>query len=118
MAVYEDVKRALQEILTLQLGEVRGEMAALRAEIKADIKDVRSEMAALRAEIKADIKDARSEIVLLRAEMRQDINNIHIDLVRIEQVFDARLQTLGVIERVARLEERLAGPTSPPAPAV
>ena len=35
------------------------------------------------------------------------ISNLHTDLVRIERGFGARLQTVEISERVARLEERL-----------
>jgi len=42
------------------------------------------------------------------AELRQELNNLHTDFVRIEQVFGARIESVAVVERVARLEERLA----------
>jgi hypothetical protein len=78
MAVYDDVKKALQEFLAPQLAEVRGDIAQVRAEVSQ-----------------------------LRAEMHQEINNLHTDLVRMEQVFDARFQSVTPLERVARLEERV-----------
>ena len=112
MAVYEEVKRALQDIMAPQLAEMRGDMrtgfAELRAEMETNFAEVRADMDRRFAEV-------RAEIVQLRAEMRQEINNVHTDLVRIEQVFDARFQAVGVIERIARLEERVGG--TKPAPA-
>jgi len=38
--------------------------------------------------------------------MRQEVSNIHTDLLRIEQAFAARIQSVGIAERVARLEEK------------
>jgi hypothetical protein len=85
MAVYDDVKKGLQEFLAPQLAEVRGELSQVRGEI---------------AQVRADVSQ-------LRAEMHQEINNLHTDLVRMEQVFDARFQSVSLLERVARLEERV-----------
>lgn len=104
MAVYDDVKRALQEILAPQLGEIRGEMAALRSEMNTKFAEVDAEFVKLRAEMGQH-----------RAETRQEINNLHTDIVRLEQVLESRLQTIGMAERIARIEERLA---LRPAPAV
>ena len=101
MAVYEDVKRALQDIMAPQLAEIRGEMRASIAELRADM-DSRF------AQVDSRFAEVRSEIAQLRAEMHQEISNLHTDLVRIEQVFSAQIQSVQVVERVARLEERLA----------
>ena len=97
MAVYEDVKRALQDILAPQLGEIRSDIATLRADMDSRF-----------AQVDARFAEVRSEIAQLRAEMHQEISNLHTDLVRIEQVFSAQIQSVQVVERVARLEERLA----------
>ncbi|HYM09443.1 MAG TPA: hypothetical protein VEU62_01855 [Bryobacterales bacterium] len=97
MAVYDDVKRALQEILAPQLGEIRGEMAALRSEMNTKFAEVDAEFVKLRAEMGQH-----------RTETRQEINNLHTDIVRLEQVLDSRLQTISMAERIARIEERLA----------
>jgi uncharacterized protein involved in exopolysaccharide biosynthesis len=111
MAVYDDVKRALQDILAPQLGEIRGEMAALRSEMNARF----AQMDTRFAQVDAEFVKLRSEIGELRAEMRQETNNLHTDIVRLEQVMESRLQTIGMAERIARIDERLA---LKPAPAV
>ncbi len=112
MAVYDDVKRALQEIVAPQLGEVRGEVGTLRAEMK----EMRAEMDRRFGQVDAKFAEVRSEIAQLRSEMRQETNNLHTDLVRIEQVFGARLEKVELVERLTRVEERLAV-ASKPAPA-
>ena len=113
MAVYEDVKRALQDIMAPQLAEIRGEMKSGLAELRADMDKGFAGVGTRFAEVRAEIGEVRSEIAQLRAEMRQEINNIHTDLVRVEQVFDARLQGFQVIERVTRLEERVGAKQAP-----
>ena len=107
MAVYNEVKRALQDIMAPQLAEMRGDMRTGFAELRA-------EMDSRFAEVNVRFAEVRSELAQLRSEMQQEINNLHTDLVRIEQVFGARLQTFEVIERVARLEE-CVGPRPAPA---
>ncbi|MBI3697517.1 MAG: hypothetical protein HY238_22110 [Acidobacteria bacterium] len=101
MAVYEEVKRALQDIMAPQLAEIRGEM--------------RTGFAELRAEMDSQFAEVRSEIAQLRSEMRQEINNLHTDLVRVEQVLNARLQSFELVERVVRLEERVGAFKQAPA---
>ena len=100
MAVYDDVKRAFQDILAPQLAEIRGEMNARFAQVETRI-------TALESEMNIRFATVDSQIGQFRAEFRQEISNLHTDLVRIEQVFSARLQTVEISERVARLEERL-----------
>ena len=97
MAVYDDVKRALQDILAPQLGEIRGEVATLRAERHARF-----------AQVDARLSEIRSDMKSQFADVRQEIHNLHPDLVRIEQVFDTKFQAVGVVERITLLEERLA----------
>ena|SRR2546422_284325 len=101
MAVYDDVKRALQDFVAPQLSELRGDMESRFAKLE-------TEMEKRFAHVDTRFAEVRAEIGQFRAEFRQEISNIHTDLVRIEQVFSARLQTVEVVERVARLEERLA----------
>lgn len=115
MAVYDDVKRALQDIMAPQLAEMRADMDARFAQVEtrfaqvdARLSELRFEMDSRFAQVNARLSELRSEMNSRFAEMRQETNNIHTDLVRIEQVFTARLQTVEVVERVARLEERLA----------
>jgi len=80
MAVYDDVKRAFQDILAPQLAEIRGEMNSRFAQVEARITE-------LRAEMNTRFAAAESQTGQLRAELRQEISNVHTDLVRIEQVF-------------------------------
>ena len=96
MAVYDDVKKALQEFLAPQLAEGREQIAALRSEMEARF-----------AKVDTQFVELRSDVSQMRTEMRQEINNLHTDLVRMEQVFDARFQSVSLLERVARLEERV-----------
>ena len=112
MAIYDEVKRALQDIMAPQLAELRGELRAGLAEVRADMESrfaqVETRFVQLEARFRAEFSEVRSEIAQLRVEMRQEVNNVHTDLVRIEQVFSARLQSMDVLERVVRLEERLS----------
>ena len=112
MAVYDDVKRAFQDILAPQMAELKGDMNARFAQVETRITELRAEMdtrfSDLKSEMNSRFAAADSQMGQFRAEFRQEVNNIHTDLVRIEQVFDARLQTVGIVERVARIEERLA----------
>jgi uncharacterized protein involved in exopolysaccharide biosynthesis len=108
MAVYGDVKRALQEILAPQLGEIRGEMAALRSDMNTKFAEVEARFAKVDARFTELDSGLRLEVGQLRAEVRQEINNLHTDIVRLEQVLESRLQTIGMAERIARIEERLA----------
>ena len=69
-----------------QLGKIRGELDALRQEMRA----------------------VRSDLTQMAIEQRSAISSVKIGLVRLEQLLDAKFQTTKLIERVARLEERLA----------
>jgi hypothetical protein len=49
---------------TTDIGSVRTEIAALRAELKAEIAAVRAEIAAVRAELKAEIELLRRDLTI------------------------------------------------------
>lgn len=100
MSVYDEVKKALQDIVAPQIAELRGEIEARFAQVE-------TRFTQMEAHTDARFAELRSEIAQLRSELRQEISNLHTDLVRVEQVFDARLQAIGVLERVVRLEERV-----------
>src|SRR5712692_4858920 len=106
MAIYDEVKQALQDIMAPQLAEFRGEMRTGFAELRAEMDRRFAEVDAKFAQVDAKFAEVRSEINQLRFELRQETNNLHTDLVRMEQVFDARFQKVDVIERLTRLEER------------
>jgi len=57
---------------------LRGEMAELRGEMKADIQELRGEMAKLRAEMKADIQELRGEMAELRSETKADWRELEL----------------------------------------
>ena len=115
MSVYDDVKQALQDILAPQLAELRGEYRTAIGDLRTDLEtrfakmEAHLEMRFARAEARMEtgFSELRSEIAQLRAETRQEATNIHTDVVRIEQVFNARLQAFELTERIVRLEERV-----------
>ena len=59
--------------------------------------------------MQSGFKELRSEMAQFRVEVRQQISNLHTDIVRVEQVFDLRLQSVGVTERAARLTAQPSG---------
>jgi len=117
VAVYQDVKKALQEILTPQVAELRGQMVDLRGEIAG----LRGEMDSRFAGIDSRFAEMDTKFALLRtemerrfaqlqtemerrfglvdvsfAELRQEMNNLHTDVVRIEQVFGAPIESVAL----------------------
>ena len=57
----------------IEIGDLRRDLAAVRAELKADIAAVRRELEALRAELKADIAAVRRELEAVRQELKAEI---------------------------------------------
>ncbi len=110
MGVYDDVKQALQDVVAPQLAEFRGEMQERFAQMDARITSLRAEMEIRFAQVDKRFAGLEAELRAQGTELRQEINNLHTDVLRIEQVFDAKLQTVQMTERVARLEERAARP--------
>ncbi len=92
-AVTETIRIAVfQGVATKEdIGELRGEIGELRAELKKDIAELRTEMKAdigdLRAEMKADIAELRTEMKAdigdLRAEMKADIGDLRAEMEKV-----------------------------------
>ena len=112
MAIYDDVKQALQDIMAPQLAEFRGEMRKSLAELRADM-DRR--FAEVQADMDRGLAEVRAEMDTRFAQVDSRFFEVKAEIAHIEQVFDARLQGIGMIERLARLEERVGA--TRPAPA-
>jgi len=97
---------ALAEALTSVDLVTKGDMNALRTELKADIGSLRSELKAdigsLRSELKADIGSLRSELKGDIASLRSDIELLRRDMtIRLGGMLVVGFGVLAVIIRLA-----------------
>jgi septal ring factor EnvC (AmiA/AmiB activator) len=89
LATADDIASVRGEITTLG-SELRAEIAALRAELKAEISSVRTEIATLRAEF-------RAEISALRAELKADIAAVRAEMELLRRDLTIRLGGMMIV---------------------
>jgi hypothetical protein len=74
-AVDDSYRQEFRELFDANFGQVRAEMAQLRAEMRGEMSRLRaemlSEMSLLRAEVRTEMAQVRGEMSLLRGEMSQ-----------------------------------------------
>lgn len=75
---------------------------------------VTAQIGELRAEAKADKAELKADIAELRAEVKADIAGVNARLDRqADQIVDVRTQVATLSERMARVEERVGIPAEP-----
>ena len=92
--IYQAVKQAMQDLVAPQMECIKGEITALRAEMRGEVRALRGEMSG----IDGRMTGLRGEIAGLRADVTANFTRL-----------DERLTTaLDLRERIVALEARLA----------
>jgi hypothetical protein len=78
-AVDDSYRREFRELFDANFGQVRAEMAQLRAEMRGEMSvfrsELRGEMSQLRAEVRGEMSLVRGDMSQLRTELRADVKN-------------------------------------------
>ncbi|PWU20279.1 MAG: hypothetical protein C5B48_12715 [Candidatus Rokuibacteriota bacterium] len=100
MGVYDQVKKAFQDLIAPELHEIRGEIRAIRA----DLQRLDQKIDGVDARLTVKIDGLRSEMLSMKAELIAEVRRLD---ARIDGV-DRELRTaIDVRERLAALEARL-----------
>ena len=76
----ERLNENFDNLVRMDIADVRAEVKNVRLELKQDITELRAEVTNVRSELKQDIAEVRTEIANVRSELKQDIAEIRNDM--------------------------------------
>jgi uncharacterized coiled-coil DUF342 family protein len=71
----------------------KGELAAVRDELRTDIAEVRSDLTSFRNELKTEIAEVRSDLTSFRNELKTEIAEVRSDLTSLRVEVEHRFAT-------------------------
>jgi len=108
MGVYDQVKKALQDLVEPELHSIRGEIHAIRGDlhgVRADFRALDQKIDGVDARLTAKIDSLRTETVSLKGELLAEIRRLD---ARIDGVDREVRSAIDIRERLAALEVRRA----------